>query len=89
MDIIFRLFFECRFGAFFEGFWSPKSQPNHENAKKSWLETHVSFVVDFSEVFYGSGDLQTPENRCFVYRKHNFSEKAPIDFKLDVEAQKS
>jgi hypothetical protein len=24
-----------------------------------------------------------------VYRKHHFSEKAPIDFKLDFEAQKS
>ena len=67
-------------------FWSSKSQQNQPNSEKSWLETHVGFVVDFNDVFYGSGDLQTLENRCFVYRKHIFSEKAPIDFKLDVEA---
>jgi hypothetical protein len=70
-------------------FWSPKSQQNRKKCEKPWLETHVGFVVDFSDVFYGSGDLQTLENWCFVYRKHHFSEKAPIDFKLDFEAQKA
>ena len=87
VGIIFRLFFESCSGTFFEGFWSPNGHRNHEKAKKSWLEAHVCFVVDFSEVFYGSRDLQTTEIRCFVYAKHHFSEKAPIDFKLEFEAQ--
>ena len=74
---------------FLKGFGVPNGHQNLEKTKKSWLEAHVCFVVDFSEVFYGSRDLRTTEIRCFVYTKHHFSEKAPIDFKLEFEAQKT
>ena len=71
-----------------KGFGVPNGHQNHEKTEKSWLEAHVCFVVDFSEVFYGSRDLRTTEIRCFVYTKHHFSEKAPIDFKLEFLSPK-
>ena len=43
----------------------------------------LAFVVDFNQILYGSGDVQTTENRCFVYTKHHFPTKAPIGFKVE------
>ena len=83
VGIIFDSFFGVVLGRFWEGFGVPNGHQNHEKAKKTWLEAHVCFVVDFNEVFYGSGDSRTTGIRCFVYTKHHFSGKAPIDFKLE------